>query len=204
MNSVHEPGSNGDSETLPSQKTRSKTKPGARAPNWPSLCAQAARAWPCRGHCGHVVAVAPGRVARRDGRVVAECCARQRCVAARKRASLRCVARHSPASQAPYVTIQNLALQYNSLPVSLAAYISFPSCNILSVLQYTTNLLHTYCNTNLCVLQYYPAHQASISAIRLDSIAIQTNQLQYTSTSFITSKSQYNHPLAIQFSFFII
>ena len=41
----------------------------------------------------------------------------QRRVVARKRASLRRVARHSPAGQAPYVTIQNLALQYNSLPV---------------------------------------------------------------------------------------
>ena len=28
----------------------------------------------------------------------------------------RCISRHSPAVQAPYVTIQNLALQYNSLP----------------------------------------------------------------------------------------
>ena len=45
MNSVHETGPNGDSETLPSRKTRSKTKPVARAhnwPSWPSLRAQAA------------------------------------------------------------------------------------------------------------------------------------------------------------------
>ena len=37
MNSVHEPGPNGDSETLPSRKTRSKTKPGARAPKLAQL-----------------------------------------------------------------------------------------------------------------------------------------------------------------------
>ena len=52
MNSVHEPGSNGDSKTSPSRKPGRKTKPGARAPNWPSwpsLHSQAARAWPCRG-----------------------------------------------------------------------------------------------------------------------------------------------------------
>ena len=35
----------GDSGKIPSRKTRLKTKPGARAPNWPSLCAQAER--PC-------------------------------------------------------------------------------------------------------------------------------------------------------------
>ena len=59
MNSVHEPGPNADSETLPSRKTRSKNKPGARAPKLAQLalrhtrCVQAwsycGRAWPCRG-----------------------------------------------------------------------------------------------------------------------------------------------------------
>ena len=47
MNSVHELGPNGDSETIPSRKIRSKTKPGARAPSWPSWHAQA-RAWPAQ------------------------------------------------------------------------------------------------------------------------------------------------------------
>ena len=42
-NRVHEQCPNGDSETLPSQKTWSKTKPGARAPNWPSPRAHAQR-----------------------------------------------------------------------------------------------------------------------------------------------------------------
>ena len=41
MNSVHEPGLNGDSETIPSRKTRSKTKPGARAPTLAQLGTQA-------------------------------------------------------------------------------------------------------------------------------------------------------------------
>ena len=50
MNSVHEPGPNGDSETIPSRKTWSKTKPGARAPKLAQLGTQArtnAR-MPCR------------------------------------------------------------------------------------------------------------------------------------------------------------
>ena len=78
MNSVHEPGPNGDSETLPSRKTRLKTKPSARAPKLVQLArlgahwrAQA-RAWPraggrivagsrpCRGQ-GPVVSWAPQR-----------------------------------------------------------------------------------------------------------------------------------------------
>ena len=56
MNSVHEPGPNGDSETIPSRKTRSKTKPCARAQTLAHLGKQAraclAVSWalrPCRG-----------------------------------------------------------------------------------------------------------------------------------------------------------
>ena len=41
MNSVHEPGPNDDSETILSRKTRSKTKPGARAPKLVQLGTQA-------------------------------------------------------------------------------------------------------------------------------------------------------------------
>ena len=52
LNSVHEPGSNGNSKTSPSRKPGRKTKSGARAPNWPSWHAQerpASRpARPCR------------------------------------------------------------------------------------------------------------------------------------------------------------
>ena len=51
MNSVHEPGPNGDSETIPSRKTRSKTKLGARAPKLAQLGTQA-----------HTGARMPGRV----------------------------------------------------------------------------------------------------------------------------------------------
>ena len=54
MNTVHEPGPNGDSETIPSRKTRSKTKPGARAPKLAQLgtprCTQA-----CPGARAHAV-----------------------------------------------------------------------------------------------------------------------------------------------------
>ena len=41
MNSIHEPGPNGDSETIPSRKTRSKTNLGARAPKLAQLGTQA-------------------------------------------------------------------------------------------------------------------------------------------------------------------
>ena len=70
INSVHEPGPNNDSETLPSRKTRSKTKSVARAPNWhswPSLHAQAVPRPRARGRVVGGLAVSwpgpPGRVA---------------------------------------------------------------------------------------------------------------------------------------------
>ena len=53
MNSVHKPGPNSDSQTSPSRKPGRKTKPGARAPSWPSWHAQAS-AWPRAG--GRIVA----------------------------------------------------------------------------------------------------------------------------------------------------
>ena len=187
MNSVHEPGPNGDSQTSPSRKT----KPGARAPNWPSWHAQVRTGTPRSAHGRARAAVSwpgPGRVvardrsyhgrlsavswcvrallcpmplrrgARRDGRVVVECCAHQRRVAARKRASLRRVVRHFPDGQAPYVTIQNLALQYNSLPTLQpqsryklcivtrpSAQSTFLSHNTSSVLRYTFCLAYPAC-----------------------------------------------------------
>ena len=48
LNSVHEPGSNGDSKTSPSRKPGRKTKPGARAPSWPSWHAQVRTGAPSR------------------------------------------------------------------------------------------------------------------------------------------------------------
>ena len=68
MNSVHELGPNGDSETISSRKIRSKTKPGARAPSWPSWHAQA-RAWPSAG--GRIMAESRPYRGRGPGRVVA-------------------------------------------------------------------------------------------------------------------------------------
>ena len=65
MNSVHEPGLNGDSETITSRKPGKKTNLGARAtnwPSWPSLCAQTARAWPCCGRPGRIMVGPLGRV----------------------------------------------------------------------------------------------------------------------------------------------
>ena len=75
MNSVHEPGPNRDSETIPSRKPGRKTKPGARAPNWPSQCAQAAP----RPRAGGRVVAGPGRVvAGPPGRVAASATVSQR------------------------------------------------------------------------------------------------------------------------------
>ena len=65
MNSVHEQGPNGDSETPPSRKTRSKTKPVARAPNWPSQRTRRAHAWPCRGQPNDVLWPRPWPCRRR-------------------------------------------------------------------------------------------------------------------------------------------
>ena len=69
MNSVHEPGPNGDSETIPSRKIRLKTKPGARAPSWPSWHAQVRIGAPRCAH-GRARAVVswpnPDRVLARD------------------------------------------------------------------------------------------------------------------------------------------
>ena len=66
MNSVHEPGSNGDSKTSPSQKSGQKTKPGARVPSWH---AQVRTGAPRRAH-GRARAVVswlgPGCVVARD------------------------------------------------------------------------------------------------------------------------------------------
>ena len=76
MNSVHEPGSNGGSEQIPSRKTRSKTKPGARAPKLAQLARPGAhwhtqaRTGTLRRAHGRASAVVswpgPGRVVARD------------------------------------------------------------------------------------------------------------------------------------------
>ena len=65
MNSIHEPGPNGDSETISSRKTRSKTNPGARAPKLAQL------GTPRRSQA-HPGARTPGRIVGRPGRVVAK------------------------------------------------------------------------------------------------------------------------------------
>ena len=95
MNSVHEPGPNGDSETLLSRKTRSKTKPGARAPklaqrgtqdctgacmpgcvvgatalSWPSCPVVSRPAWPyCSAHARARRVLRPSAVSQRPSAV---------------------------------------------------------------------------------------------------------------------------------------
>ena len=70
MNSVHEPGLNGDSETALSLKLGRKLSWVHKTPSWPSWAHRRAHAWPCRGRYGRVVAVAPGRVAGAGRRIV--------------------------------------------------------------------------------------------------------------------------------------
>ena len=127
MNIVHEQCSKSDSGTVLSPKTGSKTdwvhqvhslltqqhtQVSAGAPRR----ARVAVSQPAQSR---VVAVAPTVSQARRPCCSARAAVSQRkgCrVAAREQASLRRVARHSPAGQAPYATIQNLALQYISLP----------------------------------------------------------------------------------------
>ena len=70
MNSVYEPGPNDDSEPIPSRKTRSKTKPGARARKLAQLGTQAraclAMSWAlrlCRGLAARSCRGLHGRIA---------------------------------------------------------------------------------------------------------------------------------------------
>ena len=77
-NSVHEPGPNGDSETILSRKPgKKKTEPGARAPSRPNWHAQVCTGASRRAHGRRIVAESPAvlwqgadRVAGPSGRVV--------------------------------------------------------------------------------------------------------------------------------------
>ena len=119
------------------------------------------------------VADAPARLALRlyalcrrpSGRIVTKCRARQHHVVA---LSSR-VSRHSPAGQAPpYVTIQNLASQYNSLP-ALQPQSRYKLC-IVTLLSSQPTACNTkpFCNTipslTSTLLQYNPVHCNTISA----------------------------------------
>ena len=78
MNSVHEPGPNGDSKISPSRKPIQKAKPYAQAPSRPSRHAQVRTGAPRRAHGCRIVAESPavswqgvGRIVGSSGRVVA-------------------------------------------------------------------------------------------------------------------------------------
>ena len=78
MNSVQEPGPNGDSKISSSRKTIQKAKPGAQAPSKPSRHAQVRTGAPGRAHGCRIVVVSPvvswqgaGRVAGQRGRIAA-------------------------------------------------------------------------------------------------------------------------------------
>ena len=78
MNSVHEPGPNGDSKISSSRKTVQKAKPDAQAPSKPIRHAQVRTGAPRREHGCRIVAVSPvvswqgvGRVAGQRGRIAA-------------------------------------------------------------------------------------------------------------------------------------
>ena len=151
MNNAHEPGLNGDSETIPGRKTRSKTKPGARAPKTGPAghtgAHRRAHAWPCRERYGRVVAELPGRVAacmavsQAPPRRVAGVCAR------RHSRIVVCLTTHYPASSSPscrntlyciamqFQPNQTAAIQYTVLQYSLLfAHLRPPCHDTLSVL----------------------------------------------------------------------
>ena len=78
MNSIHEPGPNGDSKISSSRKTVQKAKPDAQAPSKPSRHAQVRTSAPRRAHGCRIVVVSPtvscqgaGRVAGQRGRIAA-------------------------------------------------------------------------------------------------------------------------------------
>ena len=78
MNSVHEPGPNGDSKISQSRKPVRKAKLDAQAPSRPSRHAQVSTGAPRRAHGCRIVAGSPavswqgaGRVAGPSGRIVA-------------------------------------------------------------------------------------------------------------------------------------
>ena len=123
MNSVHEPGPNGDSKTPPSRKTRSKTKPVARAPNWPSqrtrrsqARARVAVSWPAQRR----VVAETLAVSQAQGAVSWALPAP--CSGCRRRVAVRCAARSAAVSWA--------VPRYNpaSSPPALASYHNTPRC----------------------------------------------------------------------------
>ena len=115
MNSVHELGPNGDSEPIPSRKTRLKPSQVHEHQNWPSWHTQVrtgeprrAHAWPCRGRCGLVVGAAalswpwPPAVSQVLMAVSWPSAARR---APCRSSPAHCIARYSPVGQPSQVTI---------------------------------------------------------------------------------------------------
>ena len=159
MNSVYEPGPNGDSETLPSRKTRSKTKPGARAPKLAQLAhpgaqwrAQVRSGAPRRAH-GHARAVVswlgPSHVVARDR----SCRGRLSAVSWRVRVLLcaLCCASCSLGTLYCDTVIQPPShFGHNTLCVLRYKRPAFKPASVtihLSVLRYNLFLQYTSCNT---------------------------------------------------------
>ena len=78
MNSIHEPGPNGDSKISPSRKPVRKIKLDARAPSWPNRHAQVRTGAPRRAHGRRIMVRSPamswqgaGSVAGPSGRIAA-------------------------------------------------------------------------------------------------------------------------------------
>ena len=133
MNSVHEPSPNGYSKTIPSRKIRSKTKPGAGAPSWPSWHAQVRTAAPRRAH-GRAQAVVswPG-----PGRIVTEALAVSWPAWPYRRPPLGRVA--VPRAQRPLCAPVSCACA----PTPSACAVSQVQCQAVSQVQWL------YCNTAL-------------------------------------------------------
>ena len=199
MNSVHEPGPNGDSKTISSRKTRLKTKPGARAPNWPSwpsLPAQAALAWPCRGRFWPCRGRAPWPCRSAPSvpclpRALAPSCL-QRPPARPTNARLR-------APRAPSACPCCIATQ--AFPKLTIQTCCPPNCIAIQFLQQPGSL---YCNTlDPLAIQFQPSKLPSLQYNNCIAIQFQAKftHLAIQSHSFLPYCLQHNFNIAIQFFF---
>ena len=153
-------------------------------------CAKAARAWPCRGRSGRVVARPPGCVAElrahparyRAPPAVCPC----RLPTARPSACLRaCCAPQRPCACAPAaLSCLALLLHCHNTPrcIVIQKLSSLPTLchNTAGVLQYNIPTAHLSCNT-LPLLQYsFPAYlQYNFSTASSLSVTIHSSVLRY-------------------------
>ena len=205
MNSVHEPGSNGDSETISSRKTRSKTNPGARAPKLAQLGTQARTGTPRPGRIvagsGHVLAEAPSRIAAPGCRVVAPrerpCpVSRAPCPAPQRRVAAPTAVLWPSAARTAW-PCHGLA----SRPCRDTKSGSYPFLAAIqcSVLQYTAPYCQppSWSRYNISSSQAYLSVTIQSTSVTIHLVYCDTKTLSHCSL-FSFSLSQYNYCIVIQ------